>query len=157
VVCPCWRGEVDSWLRLGELGEEESAEMDSASTADGLEAGCSAFFDCWAVGAKNELLGCEGEFGKASDGEIFVVEVWVVSDQCICLSLPSVWHDVRVAAGYAYLLDHWQYPRLSIVVSVGANAEIDLLVECVSAVCCHQAEEGVFCSLWTGIFREVCC
>jgi hypothetical protein len=38
VVGPCWRGEVDSRRGFGEeFGEEEAAEMDCASTGDGLE------------------------------------------------------------------------------------------------------------------------
>lgn len=41
VVGPCWRREVDGLIggTLVELGEEESAEMDSAGAGDCLEAG----------------------------------------------------------------------------------------------------------------------
>jgi len=155
VVCPCWRGEVYCWLGLGELGEEEGAEVDCARTTDGLEAGCSAFFNCQAVGAKNELLGCESELRKTGDGKVFVVEVGVISDQCICLSSSLAW--AYFGTGEVYLLDHGQYPGLRIVVSVSANTQIDFLVELVPAVCCHQAEEGVLCSLWTVILGEACC
>ena len=38
VVRPCWRGEVDGRRGFGEeFGEEEAAEVDCASTGDGLE------------------------------------------------------------------------------------------------------------------------
>jgi len=38
VVGPCWRGEVDGRRRFGEeFREEETAEVDCASTGDGLE------------------------------------------------------------------------------------------------------------------------
>ena len=52
------------------------------------------------------------------------------------------------------LFDHGQHPWFRIIISVGANAQIDLLVRRVLAVRRHQAEQGVFRCLRDDIFRE---
>lgn len=44
-------------------------------------------FDGWAIGSKHKFLSGEGEICKTGDGEIFVVEVGVVSQDIICLGL----------------------------------------------------------------------
>lgn len=43
-----------------------------------------------------------------------------------------------------YLLDYGQDPGLCIIVSVGSNAQVDLLGVVVAAVGGHQSEERVF-------------
>lgn len=53
-----------------------------------------------------------------------------------------------------YLLDDRQYPRLSTVVSVCTNAQVNLLVKAILAICGHQAEERVFGGLRYDILRE---
>lgn len=59
-----------------------------------------------------------------------------MSDRVGILSQPR---DVNSS----HLLDRRQYPRLSIVVSVGAYAEIDLLRILVCLVACCELEDSV--------------
>ena len=47
-----------------------------------------------------------------------------------------------------HLLDNRQNPRLRIIISVCANAQVDFLIRRVLAVRPHQAEERVLGCLW---------
>ena len=54
--------------------------------------------------AENELLGCGGEVREASDGKIFMVEVWISPEDFIGLQTVLATASV-VFAGTVYLLD----------------------------------------------------
>jgi hypothetical protein len=41
------------------------------------------------------------------------------------------------------LLDHWQDPRLPIVVSISSNAQIDLLLKTIRTVRSHETEQRI--------------
>jgi hypothetical protein len=87
-----------------EFGEEEGSEMDGAGARDCLE-GCYLFycqlvrryiefvqgeeysvvFDGRAVRTKDQFLGCAGILRQSRDGEVFMVELWVVFENVVCL------------------------------------------------------------------------
>ena len=60
----------------------------------------------------------------------------------------------RAAKKQTYLLDNRQDPRLRGIISVGADAQVDLLGRSVLAVLCHQPKKRVFRSLRNGIREE---
>ena len=117
----------------------------------------SSFFDRGAFGAEDELLSGRGELGETLYGEVFVVEIGIFPEDVLCLNSESVswiflWFAGPVSA--ADLLHHRQYPRLSIVISVCANSQIDFLLKCVFSVSSHQPKQGIFWSLGHDILVE---
>lgn len=148
--------------------------MHSTGAGDGLQAGdlCGGggelesmhggdvshalLLDCGAVGAQDQLLGRRGEVGKACDGQVLVVEVGVVAESLVGLGDRSARVGVfnGMGAPGAHLLDHGQDPRLRVVVSVRANAQIHLVGVGIAAEGGHQAEERVFWRLGNHIGAE---
>jgi hypothetical protein len=61
--------------------------MDGASARDGLEGGYALLFYCRGVGAEDQFLRCGGELGEAGDGEVFVVEVGVLTEDIVRLEV----------------------------------------------------------------------
>lgn len=53
-------------------------------------------------------------------------------------------HWIFCVCAAAYLLDYRQHPRLSSVVAVSSNSQVDFLVKVILPVSSHQAEERVF-------------
>ena len=45
----------------------------------------SLVLDGGTIGTKHELLRSGGEVGETSDGEIFMIEVWVFAENLLCL------------------------------------------------------------------------
>jgi hypothetical protein len=148
VVGPCGVGEEGEALGVGvvELCEEEGAEVKSAGTGDGLQAGDALVLDGRAIGAENELLGGGGVVGQTGDRQVLVVEVGVFAQD-----LVGLWRGTSqlcgsgcvVAAECTHLLDDGQDPGLCVVVAVGPNAQVDLALVLVCAEGAHEAEEGI--------------
>ena len=118
VIGPCRVGEVDGGLLGVELGQEETAQMDSAGSRNGLQgtdlrAGETLVFGAplsylgradglgstypflanrGAIAADDELLCCRGETGQTADGEVLVVEGRVVVNGVISLELLAGGH-----------------------------------------------------------------
>ena len=149
MVGPCWRAEVDSGGRVDfavELGEEQSSQVDSPGSRDGLEGSYSFLFYCGRIGAEDELLCRGGEGSQACDGQILVVELGILPEDvvglAICVSWPAA-GGLSYNLAATYLLDDGQDPGLCIVVSVSSNAQVDLLVEGVGLVGGHEAKQRV--------------
>lgn len=153
MVGPGRVGEINSRLGFAEFGEKEGTEVDCACARDGLERGCAAVGDGGAVRPQDEFLCGGGELGEAGNGEVFMVEVWVVADEGVGLRR---WLVPKAAPEWwaVYLLDDRQDPRLCVVVSVGTNAQVYLFGVRVSSVGCHETEQGIFRSLRAGIGLE---
>lgn len=49
--------------------------------------GYSVVFDRRAVSTQNQFLSCAGILRQARDGEVFMVELWVIFENVICLFL----------------------------------------------------------------------
>jgi hypothetical protein len=62
--------------------------------------------------------------------------------------------DTTTTTTTTHLLHHGQNPRLSVVVSVSSNAQVDLLRGAVLAVCGHQAEQRILGRERHDILRE---
>ena len=76
-----------------------------------------------------------------------MIEVRVSSKDFLCLRrtlAKCLGHRSRGVCGI-YLLDHRQNPGFRVVVSVGANAQVNFLWRVIPSVSSHQAEERV---LW---------
>ena len=106
MVCPGGIAQVDGGTGLlvwMEFGEEEGSEMDGAGAGDGLE-GCylslsvsmryiesverekySVVFDGRTVSSKDQFLSCAGVLRQARNGKVFMVELWVVFENVVCL------------------------------------------------------------------------
>jgi hypothetical protein len=49
----------------------------------------SVVFDGRTVGTKNQFLSCAGILRQSCDGEVFMVELWVVFENVVCLFVIS--------------------------------------------------------------------
>lgn len=49
----------------------------------------SVVFDGRAVGTKDQFLSCAGVLRQARNGEVFMVELWVVFENVVCLFISS--------------------------------------------------------------------
>jgi hypothetical protein len=87
VVGPSWGGEVDGLVGGAgvEFGEEYATQVDGAGAGDGLEGYYTFFGDGGGGGADDEALRSGCEFREACYGEVFVVEIWVGSEEGIRL------------------------------------------------------------------------
>lgn len=72
-----------------ESGQEERAQMVRAGSRDGLYAHGPAFLDRRRVWPKDQFRGCEIEIGETRNGEIFMVECFVVQDDVGRLVMTS--------------------------------------------------------------------
>lgn len=81
-----------------------------------------------------------------------MVEVWVVAEDLVSLAWMVSKQLARELGSWAagqlglnsHLLHHRQHPWLSVVVSVGANAQVDLVAVGVAAIRGHEPEERIF-------------
>lgn len=74
-----------------------------------------------------------------------MVEVRVSSKDFLCLQRTLVECLGYKSRGLRiiYLLDHWQNPGFCVVVSIGANAQVNFQWRVIPSVSSHQAEERV--------------
>lgn len=117
-------------LVLIETLEEDGAKMVGTGAGDGLDGGDAVLGDGGGVGTKDELGSSTGEFWQTSDVEVFMVDRLVGNE-----------------IGLRFL-DRGKHVRLAIVVTVGTDAEVDLLGVRVGLVRGGQLENAVV-DVWT--------
>ena len=155
-------------IGLVELCKEEGAQVDRTGTGDSLQAGDlrdvssshdvvqlgahPLVLDSRAVFAQYEFLRGGSELGETGDRQVLVVEVGVVAESLFGLWVRfiSLWSIAREEGAmglprqYTHQLDNRQNPRLRVVISVGSNAQIDLLGVFIATEGRHQPEQRVF-------------
>lgn len=106
--------------------------------------GYTVLCDRGRVGSENKLCSCAGVFGKTSDGQILVVERWVVQKDLGCLHSVCVNSDATpgLIRKTTRLFDNGQDPRLVVVVAVCANSKVDFFGEGVSLVRGRELEDA---------------
>ena len=108
-----------------ELSKELTDNTESTGTREGLDGGDSVGTDERAVPAEKDTLGSLSELGKTVDGKVLLIEGVVGADSG--LSLTNDGEDV----GFA------------VVITVGANTEVNLLGVLVSLEAGGEAEDRI--------------
>lgn len=144
-----------------ELAQEDTAQVVGTSTTDRLHRGHAVLRDGKRVPSENELGGRGSELGETSDGKVLVVDALVGDEGSLGLMVgrkrsKGVSEDSNQDGSREQCLDGWgpaltrrthlldrrQDPRLAVVISVCANAQVDLFVVRVSLVGGGQLEDA---------------
>jgi hypothetical protein len=93
VVGPGRVGDVNGLClgvgRIVKLGQEGGTQVDGASARDGLQRDGTLLLESGRVGAEDESLRCGGKVGETGNWQVFVVQVWVLTKEVICLCCVS--------------------------------------------------------------------
>lgn len=81
--------------------------------------------------SENKLRGADSKFRETGDGEVFVVESFVVQENASRLSGSegASQHVHFCRKNETDLFDHRQDPRLVIVIAIRADTQVDLLLK----------------------------
>lgn len=130
-------------IEVVEAAKEQSAGMVGASSGNSLDADRPAFLEGVRVGAQDEFRGRRGEGSETGDGEVFVVQRGIISDDALRLHPTDVsyWRMYRERA-VTYLPDNREHPRLVVVVPVRAYTQVHFVRVSIRLVAGSELEDA---------------
>ena len=128
MVAPGWVAHVKSGGFI--LSQEFADDTKSTSSREGLDSGDVFTANKWAIKAKDNTLSALVELGETFDTEVLLIEGSISDDSSLSLA------------------DNGEHIRLSIVVTVSTDTEVDLLGVLISLESGCKGEDGVGWCLW---------